>query len=312
MTLFIAFVLFSVVNPIVDKLHNHHVPRPLGVMVIYLLLFTVVISTFVLLVPPVIDQTRDLLKSFPEYADKTLLGFSQIKEYSAQYGILDDVKNNLDAVQEGIGGGVKGVFSMVSDIFGGVARFFIILVIAFYMVVDRGSLGGFLGNIIPVTYKNRVLADIRGIQEKLGLWARAQLILSVVIFVLTFVLLSIFKIKYALVLALLAGLTEFIPYLGPILSAIPAVFLGFLQSPVSALIVLGIYFVVQQIENIVLVPQVMKKAVGINPIISIIALMSGFKLAGIFGAVIAIPFVVAVSVLINDVSTRRTDKKPIS
>jgi len=294
---------------VVDRLQNHHIPRPLGVIVIYLLLFAVVISTFVLLVPPVIEQTRDLLKSFPEYADKTLSGFSQIKEYSAQYGIMDDVKNNLDTIQESIGGGIKGVFSMVSDIFGGVARFFIILVIAFYMIVDKGSLGSFFGSIIPIGYKDRALKDINDIQEKLGLWARAQLILSVAIFTLTFILLSIFKIKYALVLALLAGLTEFIPYLGPILSAIPAVFLGFLQGPTSALIVLGIYFVVQQVENIVLVPQIMKKAVGINPIVSIIALMSGFKLAGVFGAVIAMPFVVAISVLVEDVSRKKTGKK---
>ncbi len=270
-----------------------------------MILFVVITSVFVLLVPPIIGQTRDLIKNFPDYANKVLSGFSQLKEYSVQYGFVDSIKNGLDVLQANIGRGAKGVFSLIAGIFGGVANFFIILVIAFYMVADKGSIKGSFDNIIPSKYKEMVLTNAQNIQERMGLWARAQLVLSFAIFTLTYVLLSLFKIKYALVLALIAGLTEFIPYLGPILGAIPAVFLGFLQSPAKALIVIAIYFVVQQTENMVLVPQIMKKAVGINPIISIITLMSGFEIGGIFGAIIAIPLVVAISVLLDDVSKRK-------
>lgn len=307
--LFIAFVLFSAINPVVSRLHNYHIPRPIGVVIIYLILFAIISSVFILITPHVVEQTRGLIQALPSYLEKTFSNFSQLREYSVQYGLVDNIKQSLDFLQESVKQGARGIFSVIASVFGGVASFFIILVITFYMIAEKNSINSFLNNVIPETHRKRTMDLIEDVQEKLGLWARAQLTLSFAIFLLIFIFLSIFRVEYALVLALIAGLTEFIPYLGPIIGAIPAVIIAFFQAPIKALIVIIIYFIVQQIENTVLVPQVMRKAVGINPIISITALMSGLRLGGIFGAIIAIPLVVALSVIINNILERRGSQK---
>ena len=116
---------------------------------------------------------------------------------------------------------------------------------------------------------------------------------------------SFIDIDYILVLALIAGLLEFIPYLGPILAAIPAAIIAFFSGPLALFIVIIVYVIVQEIENIILVPQVMKKAVGINPLISITALMSCFRVGGVFGAIMAIPLVVAINVIFKSLYVRK-------
>ncbi|MEA2088723.1 MAG: AI-2E family transporter [Patescibacteria group bacterium] len=309
LVLFISFILFAAFNPIVNKMQSYNIPRPAGVAIIYLFLFIIIISVFILLVPIIISQVGDLIKIFPHYLDKAFANFSQLEEYYNKYGIKENVQNNLDVLSAGIGGGIKGIVSIIAGIFGGFASFFIILVISFYMLIEKSFINNMAQNIIPLKYRKDFVKLSNKIKDKLGDWARAQMLLSLIIFVLTFTALSIFKIKYALVLALIAGLTEFIPYLGPIIGAIPAVFLALFQSPVSALIVIIIYVVIQQFENMVLVPQIMQKVVGINPIISIVALMAGFKVGGMFGAILAIPLAILIIVVLSFLP--KTDKKRV-
>ncbi|MCD4706074.1 AI-2E family transporter, partial [bacterium] len=299
LVLFVSFILFAALNPIVDKLHNYNIPRPAGAAIIYLFLFIIIISVFVLLVPIIISQVGELVKIFPHYLDKAFTNFSQLEEYSNKYGIKENIQNNLDVLSAGVGGGIKGIVSIVAGIFGGFASFFIILVISFYMLIEKSFINNMAQNIVPLKYRKDFVKLSNKIKGKLGDWARAQMLLCLIIFVLTFTALSIFQVKYALVLALIAGLTEFIPYLGPLIGAIPAVFLALFQSPATALVVIMIYVIIQQFENTVLVPQIMKKVVGINPIVSIVALMAGFKIGGVFGAVLAIPLAISVIVLLN-------------
>jgi predicted PurR-regulated permease PerM len=138
------------------------------------------------------------------------------------------------------------------------------------------------------------------VQDKLGLWLRAQLLLSGIIFLVTWIGLLILGVKYSLVLALIAGITEVIPFIGPIIGAIPAVLLAFLQSPIKALLVLILYLVIQQLEGNILVPKVMQKTVGLNPIVVIVVILLGAKIAGVLGALLSIPVAVAIMTIAGD------------
>jgi len=169
------------------------------------------------------------------------------------------------------------------------------------MVVEENAIKKLVWSVAPEKHQVYIMHLVNRMQQKIGLWLRGQLILSLSIFVLTYVGLLILGVKYALVLALIAGLLEFIPYLGPTLSAIPAVFLAFTQAPALALFTLGLYYIIQMVENNILVPKIMQKTVGLNPIISISALLVGYKLAGVVGAILSIPVATAVSVFIKDV-----------
>jgi predicted PurR-regulated permease PerM len=131
----------------------------------------------------------------------------------------------------------------------------------------------------------------------MGLWVLGQILLSVCIFVGVYIGLSLLGVQYALVLALLAGVFEVVPFIGPTLSAIPALFIAFTQSPTLAIAVLVLYIAVQKLESWILVPKIMQKTVGTSPVVIIFALLIGVKLGGIVGLLLAVPIVAIFTVL---------------
>jgi len=182
------------------------------------------------------------------------------------------------------------------------------LVITFYILVQENAIKRILRSLIPNRSLPYAYQLVNRVQKKLGLWLRGQLILGFIIFLLVYFALLISGVKYALILAIIAGLLEFIPYLGPILSGTLAVFLTLFQSPLMALWVLIIYLVVQFFENHVFVPMVMRQTVGLNPVVSIFALLIGGRLAGVIGVILAIPVVTALSVFVQDFFDKKRQK----
>lgn len=309
--LFIALIFSSALDPWVDWLKSKKIPRVVGILLIYLVLFIAVSSVFYLIIPPIAEEVGELAANFPRYLEKIISGFSAFKEYSVEHGLIDDIKENLGSVSSNLQKAAGGVFSTVTNIFGGIFSFFLILVMTFYMVVEENAIKKLIWSIAPAKHQPYIMQLINRMQIKIGLWLRGQLILSFIVFVLIYTGLLILKVKYALVLALIAGLVEFVPYLGPMLAAIPAVFLAFTQAPMLALFVAVLYYIVQLVENNILVPKVMQKAVGLNPIVSIAVLLMGFKIAGVAGAILSIPVATAASVFIKDLFDSKAAGKSV-
>ena len=134
----------------------------------------------------------------------------------------------------------------------------------------------------------------------MGEWLRGQLILGLIVGIAVYLGLLFLGVNYALLLALMAGVLEVVPYVGPIISVIPALIIGFAQSPVIGFGVVILYLIVQQLENHLLVPKVMQKVTGLNPIISILALLVGIKAGGIVGAIFSIPLAMMGVVILED------------
>lgn len=298
--LFIALIFSSALDPWVDWMQSKKIPRAAGILLIYFILFIIISSVLYLIIPPIAEQAGELATNFPRYLEKIISGFSAFKEYSVEHGLIDDIKESLGSISSNLQKAAGGIFSTVANIFGGIFSFFLVLVMTFYMVVEENAIKKLVWSIAPVKHQPYIMQLINRMQVKIGLWLRGQLVLSFVIFILIYAGLSIIGVKYALVLALIAGLVEFVPYLGPMLAAIPAVFLAFAQAPMLALFVAILYYIVQLVENNILVPKVMQKAVGLNPIVSIAVLLMGFKVAGVAGAILSIPVATAVSVFIKD------------
>jgi len=309
--LFVSLVFASAVDPWVDWMHKRKIPRAVSILSIYLVLFVVISLTVYLIIPPIAQQIAELSANFPRYLEKLISGYSTVKEYSVQHGVLDSIKNSLGTISSNLQTAASSVFSTISGIFGGIFSFFLVLVITFYMVVEESAIKKLVWSIAPARHQPYIMQLINRMQGKMGLWLRGQLILSLVIFVLTYIGLLVLGVDYALVLALIAGLTEFIPYLGPMLGAVPAVFLAFTQSPMLAVFVIVLFFIIQQVENNILVPKIMQKTVGLNPIVSISVLMVGFKLAGVVGAIMSIPVATAISVFVKDMFESK-DKEEVT
>jgi predicted PurR-regulated permease PerM len=313
--LFISLILSSAIDPWVDYLQKKKIPRALGVLLIYLSFLLVVILAVSLIIPPIAEQVQELIINFPSILEKIISGVSALKEYSNQYGLLDNIKESVRAISSNLQGAAGGVFSTVSGILGGIFGLFLVLVITFYMSVEENAIKKIVWSVVPESHQLHAMSLINKMQRMIGLWLRGQLILSLIIFALTYVgliALGLFlgqKIEYALVLALIAGLTEFVPYLGPVFAALPAVFLAFTQSPLLAVSVAILYYVIQLIENNLIVPSLMKKVVGLNPVVSIAVLLIGFKLAGVAGAILSIPVATAISVVVQDLFAQKAERE---
>ena len=303
---FVALILSSAFDPWVDLLQKYRLPRALAILLIYLVVLAALAGAVYLIIPPIISEVQQLSNDFPQYSERLMSSWSAFQSFSAEHAWVQQLQTSVTTWQTNtLAGG--GVFTTVSSFFGGIVSFFMILVITFYMTVDEHNMKRVLRALVPVAHQPYATHLINRMQDKIGRWLRGQLLLSLIIFLVSYAGLTILGVKYALVLALFAGVTELIPYLGPFIGLIPALFIGLTQSPLTALLVLGLYVIIQQLENYVIVPKVMQRAVGLNPIIVIIAMLIGAKVAGIMGIIMAVPVATAASVAIGDLFALNRD-----
>jgi predicted PurR-regulated permease PerM len=303
--LFISLILASAVDPWVDWMEKRKIPRGVGILIIYAISFSIVGSIIYLMIPPITEQINQFLDNFPKTVEKVISLFSVFRQYALEHGILENIKTSVKSLSSSLPSAGRGIFSTVSGIISGVASFFLTLVITFYMVVEENAMKKIIWSIVPAKHQVYTMHLVNRMQRKVGLWLRGQIILSLIIFTLTYIGLLILHVQYALILALIAGLTEFVPYLGPTLAAIPAMFLALTQSFMLAVFVVALYYVIQMTENHIIVPKLMQKVIGLNPIVSIAVLLIGFKIGGVIGAILAIPVATAISVFIKDLFESR-------
>lgn len=314
--IFIALLLASLLDPFADWLAKRKIPRAIAVLVIYIVLFGLLSLAIVLIIPPLLTEFSELVRNFATIWQRVGGGLASVRELSAEYGLAENIQRGLLAVEQGLGAAITSALGTLRGFFGGLVSFLLVLVLTFYLVVEENAVKRLFRSVAPVEYQPYLADVLTRMQQKIGRWLRGELVLMFIVGLFSYIGLAILGVDYALILALIAGFAEIIPYAGPIMAAIPAVVLAFTQSPVKALFVLVLYFAIQQLENNLLVPKVMQRAVGLNPIVSIIALLVGARLGGILnpehaiaggllGAVLAIPVATALSVLVQDLFRER-------
>lgn len=295
--LFISLVFASALDPWVDSLQRRGIPRVLGIVILYAILLGVVSLTVILFVPLVADQVNQLVLRLPTLFKQATEG---VGGAAADPTLLSSVQKMLDTLNQSLVKITGSIFTGVVSLFGGVFTLFGILVLTFYMTLEEHGIKKFLQSIAPVHYQPYLIQLLNRIQHRLGLWLRGQLILCLIIGTMTFIGVSILGVNFALVLSLIAGLTEFIPIAGPFIGAVPAVIVAFTQSPLKALLVIILYIVIQQLENNLIVPKVMQKVTGLNPVVVIVVMLIGAKIAGIPGVILAIPITIIGNAIIED------------
>lgn len=305
MLVFIALVLASAIDPFIDKLQKYRVPRSLSVIFIYTLAFGLVFISAFLLINPLAVEIGNLSDDFPIYWQKLSFGWQEFQSFSQSHGLEQGVTDAIKSAQNTMTAFATNVFGGAISFIGGIFSLAVVLVMTFYLAVYDQPMKRKIRSFLPVKYQPYSTHLINRMQEKIGLWLRGQLVLSLIIFVFALVGLSLLGVKYAWVLALLAGVTEIVPYFGPFIGAVPAVFIAFTQSPLLGLLTLILYIIIQQTENYLIVPQVMKRAVGLNPVIVIVALLIGAQVAGIVGIILAVPVTTALSVVVGDILLHR-------
>ncbi len=299
--LIIALILTAALEPLINWLEKKKIPRSLSIMLVYFFLFLTIGGMFSFLIPAVIYQFKELMQKFPQYLNSFSEQFYVFKNYLHDQGVNLEIEQLVNQAGNGLTYSSKSIFSTTLGVFSGFISTIAIFSLTFYMLVRKDGIEEFLQVIIPENYISRVIEITHKIKHKLSWWMLGQLSIMFIIFLLDFTVLYLLNIPYALTLAVIGGTLELIPYAGPILSTIIASIVGFFVSPIIGFFVLGSYIIIQQIENHIILPQIMKKAVGLNPAIVILVILIGAKLAGIMGAILAVPLATALGVVIKEI-----------
>lgn len=311
--LFLAIMLSSAVNPFAIWMAKRKIPRILSVVVLYIAFFGVLGFILSLIVPVLsfeLNQLTEFLPNFFTEISSALETAQQQAAIESKYlDFFDEILLLFDSVAEFLNISSQSFLSLIVNVFGGVLSFVAIIVISFYLAIMPKGTSEFIRSVLPDKYENYVIRLWKKSERKVGRWLQAQILLAMAVGLLVFIGLSILNVKYAMVLAVIAMILELVPVAGPIIAAIPAVFLAFSQSPGLAFGVLILYFIVQQIESNFLTPLIMGRRLGLNPITVIIALLIGFKVAGILGILIAVPVAVVVVEILDDLAKEREKRK---
>jgi len=297
----VALLLAALIDPMARWFEDRHIPRGFAVIIVYIVLVLVVGLMIFIFIPVVADQFSQMVAGIADLITGTINSVGELQNFVASYGLEADFSEALPTTQDVLGGGIYSFFSTIGGIINGLIAGFVILVLTYYMIVEEDSAKHFFQHLAPNKYQVRLAQIVTQTQQKVGAWMRGQIILALIVGLAVYIGLSVLGIKYALALAIIAALFEIVPYVGPIAAAIPAAIIAFAQSPIKGVFVLILYFVIQQLEAGLLTPKIMQKVVGLNPIVSIVALLIGIQLGGVVGAILAIPVTTMIAVILDDI-----------
>lgn len=274
----------SILNPTVNRLVRIKIPRGLSLVVIYLIMFAALSLTIAAIIPTLIAQTTIFVSGFPAYIDN----IGVFGNYTER--IISQSIESVSTLPSSIGRLIISAFSNALTVFT-------IFIFSYYLIMERPKLKQKLLEFMGDEKGGEVYKIVSSVETKLGGWARGQFLLMFLIWISSYIGLLALGVPFALPLSFLAGLFELIPNFGPVLSAIPAVIIGFGISPFTGIAVLALYFLIQQVENYIFVPKVMEKSVGINPLIILLAITIGFRLGGIPGIIVSVPIIINLQVM---------------
>lgn len=310
---FIAVLFSSALNPAVDFLERRHIPRAVSVLGMYLFLLFLLGFFISQLIPLVATQLMELAHSLNTILDKLVSDDLQLPFGKSLQPVIQDFLNQIDreTLVAQIKGGLENLSTQlesiagntvgaIKGIFNGVFNFVLVLVLTFFLVVNERSVSEFFISLFPSKHGDYIDQKIRTIQNKVGYWLQGQLTLMVLMFGMSLLGLLILGVDNALTLAMMTGIAELLPVVGPIGAGVPAVLVAFNESPWLAVWMIGLIALLQQIEGHILVPLVMRKAVGLSPIIIILAMLVGLETLGIVGMIMAVPVATTLSIFVTE------------
>ncbi len=303
--LFIVIIIVASLSPTVDR-WARYLSRPGAVVAIFLLVFAFLTLIVSLLIPPFVEQLRDFSLNLPLYADQ--LSRSDNPDFIDSLVTL--VKENLNTISSQLSNIGSNILSKTAGVISGVVAVVTIIVLSFYLLIEEDGVKKIYRGVLPDEWHAPFSEITRKIAVKLGAWLRGQLVLMGIVGLLTTLGLLLIGHPYALTLGIWSGVTEVIPIVGPWIGAVPGVAVGLTDSALQGFMALVVYLIVQQLENTVLVPKIMGKAVGLNPFVVIVAILIGGKLYGLTGVLLSVPLAAAISVIVDDWAVIRQAIRP--
>jgi predicted PurR-regulated permease PerM len=297
--LVLAMALMVMLNPIVTWLKRHKVPRVVGTMLMYTLFVGALVLVIVLIVPPISRQVQELSDNWPQLRHQAL---SEARQFAARYNITfneESVDKLVSSAQAQAGEALKRVTELTFGALHVVVIFVLAPILALYLLIDLPRLQASFVRVLPPRHRDEWLMLLGRCGQAVSAFFRGQLLVALIVAILSSVLLSIAKIPFAVPIGLIAGLTNIIPFVGPFIGGGIAVIVGGITGGADkALLAAGAMLAVQQLDNHLISPNVMGRAVKLHPVSIILALLGGGTLAGVFGMLLAVPTLAVAKILV--------------
>lgn len=307
-TLIISMIFAYLLNPIVNYFEKQGISRGIGVLIIYLVVVGIIFIISFLIIPKSGKEIKKLLIIIPRYFEKISNFIDNL--YTQYYmsmdqipPLLESIENvileNIDKFQNIIINSISSFFEGVITIFTKIVSLILIPIATFYFIKDKDYFINRFYLTIPRIRRKESRELFIEIDRALGQFIRGRLILALYVGIATTILLLIFKIDFAIIIGVITGVADIIPYFGPALGFLPAFFFAFLSSPWKALWVSMLFIGIQWIENNVLAPKIIGKSVGIHPLMILLALVVGGGVFGVMGMVLSVPVITIFKIIYN-------------
>jgi predicted PurR-regulated permease PerM len=301
LVLFAAIIFASTIRPYVDLLMRIKIPQGVAILLIYVIIFSAFGILLYFTIPPLARMTVEILSGDLILSQVQAIVRDALIFAWREFNVVIPIRTVPEQIQEFVGqadiAARAQALPFALSTVAGIGQLLLALIMCFYWLTTRERLLNFLLLLSPVRHRARTEAIWTDIENTLGWYVRSQVILALSVGTASYIGLFVIQVPYALPLAVFAGMTEVIPYVGPVLGGIPAVLIAFSDSPVKGLLVLGWYVLIQQLESSILVPKIMQSNVGLNPLLVIVAVIAGGSLGGVIGAILAIPVAGAAQVI---------------
>jgi predicted PurR-regulated permease PerM len=306
-----AIVIASAIEPWIAFFIRRHIPRFVAALLVYIIVFGSVFSILYFFFPPIISDAANFLSAMPRYLDtiNVTTPFSTITNTTGVVGSQSQAQSfiqTLISLQSVFTSSSASILQLFVTFFGGIFSLVLVIVLSFYFALQDTGVDDFLRLVMPVAYEEYSVDLWKRAQKKIGLWMQGQVLLSVIVGILVYLGLLIIGIPYALLLSVFTAIAEIIPVFGSLIAGTVAVIVAYSDGGVSlGLIVAGLYVVVNQFESNLIYPLIVKKIVGIPPLLVIVALIAGYTLAGFLGVLLSVPVAAVVLELITDFDKRK-------
>jgi len=298
--LFLAIIISSAIDGPVTYLQRKKIPRILGTILIFLISLIILALLLYSLIPIALFELQNLLENLKEIEIPILGKFdiSQFAEISKYLGNLENLINALFS-------GGASFLSILFTILGDFVLVITTLILSFYLTINQGGVERFLRAVLPIPQENYIINIYLKSRNKMGRWLQGQLLLMLAVGVATTIGLLILGVKYSLVLGILAGVLEIVPIVGPVFSGAIAFLIALSESFVLGFYVVILFVVIQQTESHFLVPLVMRKTVGISPVVVVLSILAGAQIAGFVGIILAVPTAVVFQEIVEEHEKRK-------
>lgn len=306
-----AIIIASAIEPGVAFFIRQKMPRFIAALLVYVLVFGAIFSILYLFFPPIISDAAGFLTAMPRYLDTInittpLSNITDTVSVVSSQSQAQSYIQTLLSLQSLFISSSGSVLQLIITFFGGIFSLLLVIVLSFYFALQETGVDDFLRMVMPVKYEEYSVDLWKRAQKKIGLWMQGQILLSLIVGILVYLGLLIIGVPYALLLAVFTAMVEIIPVFGSIIAGVVAVIVGYSDGGIAiAAIVAGLYIVVNQFESNLIYPLIVKKIVGIPPLLVIVALIAGYTLAGFLGAVLSVPVSAVLLEFITDFDKRK-------